>query len=535
MEITSDNYLEKEEEIISDIQKCDFLSFDLEMTGIAIGSRHFLDNPGERYLKHKISAEKYRIIQFGLVPWFRKIDSTDKNKIIYEAKPYNIYVFPGKELEYMNINCEVSALVFNSKHGMNFNTWIYKGVNYLNSKQYTNLVLRSKDRNFNTATNFDKNRNIYKSEDIQTYEMFEKKFSEFINEKNTENNIFTYKKLPSFMIFHLLSKLTDEIRNQIYIEIEKKDENPNEDKLIIKKVTKEEKQKLIAEDNEKKLKNLLKAKGVKNIWDEIVKNKKILIGHNLSIDILFCFSHFGETLPDNYEQFKKLVNSSFSGLYDTKYLYNSLSSKDDTKYDSSLEIIYEKLSSKFKDSVNINIAKGFNNYLEKMKNKSDMDYHQADFDAFITGLAFCYLVNNYIYNNKDRDKLLEYYNYKIFFMKTFYKCFDLKNGEEFIEPKTIPYCLRSLTKTCDFDLEKIINDKNLYALIKEKAFIENTNAMLILIDYDGNFPALEAKLMENNQKYFYVYSLEEFKKILREEELQRKDKYKNNLRTNDMG
>jgi len=229
------------------------------------------------------------------------------------------------------------------------------------------------------------------------------------------------------------------------------------------------------------------------------------------------------------------VNSSFSGLYDTKYLYNSLSSKDDTKYDSSLEIIYEKLSSKFKDSVNINIAKGFNNYLEKMKNKSDMDYHQADFDAFITGLAFCYLVNNYINNNKDRDKLLEYYNYKIFFMKTFYKCFDLKNGEEFIEPKTIPYCLRSLTKTCDFDLEKIINDKNLYALIKEKAFIENTNAMLILIDYDGNFPALEAKLMENNQKYFYVYSLEEFKKILREEELQRKDKYKNNLRSNNMG
>ena len=156
-----------------------------------------------------------------------------------------------------------------------------------------------------------------------------------------------------------------------------------------------------------------------------------------------------------------------------------------------------------------------------MKNKSDMDYHQADFDAFITGLAFCYLFNNYINNNNDRDKLLEYYNYKIFFMKTFYKCFDLKNGEEFIEPKTIPYCLRSLTKTCDFELEK--------------AFIENTNAMLILIDYDGNFPALEAKLMENTQKYFYVYSLEEFKKILREEELQRKDKYKNNLRSNNMG
>jgi poly(A)-specific ribonuclease len=530
MEITSDNYLEKESEIISDIQKCDFLSFDLEMTGIATGSRHFLDSPSERYLKHKISAEKFRIIQLGLVPWFRKTDSSDKSKISYEAKPYNIYVFPGKEVEHMNIFCEVSALIFNSKHGMNFNTWIYKGVNYLNSKQYTNLVMRSKDRNFNSATYFDKNRNIYKTEDIQTYNIFEEKFNEFFNDKTKTNtdNVFKYKKLPNFMVFHLLSKLSGEERNQIYIEIERnEDNNQGEDKLVIKKVTKEEKQKLIAEDNQKKLKEMEKAKGVKNIWDEIIKNKKILIGHNLSIDILFCFSHFGDSLPDDYDAFKKIVNTSFGGLYDTKYLYNNFASKEDTKYDSSLESIYEKLSSQFKGSVNISIPKEFTNYIEKMKNKSDMDYHQADFDAFITGLAFCYIFNNYIDNNKEKDKLLEYYNYKVFFMKTFYKCFDLKNVEEFIEPKTIPYCLRSLTKTCDFDLEKIINDKKLFSLIKEKIYIENTNAMLILIDLNGNFMELEAKLMENNQKYFYVYGLEEFKKILKEEEMQRKDKYKN--------
>ena len=87
--------------------------------------------------------------------------------------------------------------------------------------------------------------------------------------------------------------------------------------------------------------------------------------------------------------------------------------------------------------------------------------------------------------------------------------------------------MRSLTKSCDFNLEKIINDSKLYALIKEKVYIENTNAMLILVDLNGNFPELETKLMENNQKYFYVYSLEEFKKIIKEEEMQRKDKFKN--------
>ena len=190
------------------------------------------------------------------------------------------------------------------------------------------------------------------------------------------------------------------------------------------------------------------------------------------------------------------------------------------------------MSNKFKDSININIPQGFTNYIEKMNNKSEMEYHQADFDAFITGLAFCYLVTNYIENSKEKDKLLEFYNYKIFFMKTFYKCFDLKNVEEFIVSKTIPYCLRSLTKSCDFNLEKIINDSKLFALIKEKVYIENTNAMLILVDLNGNFPELETKLMENNQKYFYVYGLEEFKKIIKEEEMQRKDKFKNNRNGN---
>ena len=37
MEITIDNYFQKEQEIKSDIKTCDFLSFDLEMTGISIG------------------------------------------------------------------------------------------------------------------------------------------------------------------------------------------------------------------------------------------------------------------------------------------------------------------------------------------------------------------------------------------------------------------------------------------------------------------------------------------------------------------
>ena len=248
MEITIDNYFQKESEILDDIKKCDFLSFDLEMTGISVGSRHLLDSPNERYLKHKSSAEKYKIIQFGLVPWFKKEDPINKNKILYEAKPYNIYCFPGKEMEHTCLNCEVSALIFNSKHGMNFNTWIYKGVNYLNNKNYANLLLRKKNNNFNTLKNLER-KNFYKSEDQIIYDEFEKKFMDFYEINDETNKVFRYKKIPIFMIYHFVSKISEEIRNNIYIDIEKNEDNPAEDKIIIQKVTKEEREKLIEESN----------------------------------------------------------------------------------------------------------------------------------------------------------------------------------------------------------------------------------------------------------------------------------------------
>ena len=531
MEITLDNYETKEKEILDDIQKCDFISFDLEMTGIAINHRHFLDSPEERYQKHKYSAEKYKIIQLGLVPWFKKCDN-DK-KISYKAKPYNIYLFPSKDFAHFSnspdIKCEVSALVFNSKHGMNFNTWITKGVNYLNSKQFSNLIFRNKDNNINKYIPGSKKIH-FKKGDEEIYNEFAKKFLEFYD-VNKVGEQFEYKKLPYFFLMNFLNNLKIEIINNIYIIID--DINK---KLYIKIVTPEEKINLIKEDNKKYFEELEKSKGVKKIWDEIIKNQKIIIGHNLSIDILFCYSHLGETLPDDYLDFKNMAKTSFKGLYDTKVLYNNLAPKEDTKYDSSLDAIYEKLFEKYQNSINVTIPEGFNDYINSEKKRlnekeqnSNLYFHQADFDAFITGLVFCFLINNFI-DQKNLDNDLQKYNWKIFFMKSFYKCFDLEKNEEFIVPNTIPYILKSNDKNTEINLEKVIDDNSLYSLIKEKWYIEgiSMDAMLILVDpNEGDLKELEKKLMEN-QNLFSVFSLDAFKQMLKEEEIQRKEKFKRN-------
>ena len=196
---------------------------------------------------------------------------------------------------------------------------------------------------------------------------FEKKFFDFYKINDETNKIFRYKKIPIYMIYHFISKLKEEIKNKIYIDIEKNEENPSDDKIIIQKVTKEERDKLIDESNNKFMKQMEKARGVSK--QEIVTNKKIIIGHNLFLDILYCFTHFGESLPENYDSFKHLVLSYFNGVYDTKYMYNNLSQKEETKSVLPLEGIYEKLTTKFKNSLNVKVSNGFIDYLSKIEKK----------------------------------------------------------------------------------------------------------------------------------------------------------------------
>ncbi len=67
-------------------------------------------------------ANKYRIIQMGISLFFQVGENA------YEARPYNIYLFP-REYGYNSpqINIDSSAADFNTKHDMDWNTWFREG------------------------------------------------------------------------------------------------------------------------------------------------------------------------------------------------------------------------------------------------------------------------------------------------------------------------------------------------------------------------------------------------------------------------
>jgi hypothetical protein len=75
------------------------------------------------FKKIRSAANRYRIIQVGLCLFTRK----GANEL--EARPYNIFVFPRERPGFSpQIVLDASAMDFNTRHNMNWNTWVYDGM-----------------------------------------------------------------------------------------------------------------------------------------------------------------------------------------------------------------------------------------------------------------------------------------------------------------------------------------------------------------------------------------------------------------------
>jgi len=275
----------------------------LELTGLNPKGNSILDTTEIRYNKYKQIAEKYKIIQVGITTFLRN----EQNEFI--SKSYNFYVFPEDKPGNQNLNCELSAIIFNRDHKMDFNKWIYKGIPYMNSKTEKQLLDNLNELNINSYdpsnTSKAKTVNLFRDSDRQKYEEFCKLFSEFLYSE-AESHIF--EKYPKFMQYHIINNMQESIRKRIYFSAEKI--NGKEYFMVTKCDENQKKMKIQAEISEK-INQVKKAKGFRNIFEAIIRNKKILVGHNCIVDINFVISHFGDPLPNSYNDWKKMVQGYF--------------------------------------------------------------------------------------------------------------------------------------------------------------------------------------------------------------------------------
>ena len=392
MEITIDNYFTIESEILDDINKCDFIGFDLELSGLFPTFESFIDEIEERFSKLRKIALKYNIIQVGLVFFF-------KNENSFVAKPYNFYVFPSVEID-KNIGMEIEALNFNKNHGCDFNKWIIKGIPYLNEDELKKLCDKKLNFNINQYNPKNKKKKIilFKENDKKIYNEIKKIFDEFYNSNSNELKI---EKIQRHILIYFLNNLSEEIRNKIFI-----DEN-NKNFILIKKVSNEEKVKKINLENENILNKIKHEKGIKILFEKIIEKKKKIVGHNCLVDILFIYNNFIETIPKDFKIFLMKLLNNFNEIYDTKFLCCYYNKNNINENDFHLEGLYLKLFQEFKDKINIKIHEKFFNYFESENKK----FHQADYDALVTGCAFIYMNEKYgkdfVFNNKNKLNLIK--------------------------------------------------------------------------------------------------------------------------------
>ena len=191
----------------------------------------------------------------------------------------------------------------------------------------------------------------------------------------------THEKFPKHLLIYFLNTIPDNIRNTIYIKVEKSF-------MKITKCRNEVKNYMINEENKRINNKIKQSKGLRNLYLAIVENKKKLIGHNCIFDLLFIIHYFGNELPNSYELFKLYVSSHFGVLYDTKYLYKNFSKNDSFH----LNTMFKELKERCEKKVKIKILEGLKNYLGEGEEEK---FHHADYDAFATGCSYAYMISEY--------------------------------------------------------------------------------------------------------------------------------------------
>ena len=533
MELVCSNYEREEKKIIGLIKESDYISFDLEMTGIENDQNNIIiDTPENRYLKYKRTSEKYSIIQLGLTIF--KKDKANPNQ--YNCYPYNLYLFPNandlKVLSQDNMNLEIKSMLFNRNGKIDFNKWINEGIYYLNRKQYRQLHKNIIENNINNDDFFlDTTFMSKKPADLELAENTIKEIKEnFIDDKILANS-YIIDCMPKFILYYIKQKLPNNLYFKENCKIFR-----NWCTLITKFNNKQEKDELYKNDVLNQLRELEHKKGVKKIIDaifnkviygsmdiseksdqDIIKKTK-LIGHNMSLDLMFIIANLGDSLPDKYIEFKKMIKNNFENIYDTKLLFdeykkneiannNNIAIKD---VRSILDNMYPYLKSRFDNLFKVAIK-------TKDEEIKVEQFHSAGYDSYITGLCFLYMLHG-----DKSGQLIERNKNKIFLMNSLYKSIDLnKNVDEYIievnNPNEDIFVFRGVKKATNINFQKIFGKKLWENSVIKTIYDDKYNIIIAFTNFKNESidqRKTEFKVIYKSKIYndvFTAFTLEEFR------------------------
>ncbi|KAM9769538.1 poly(A)-specific ribonuclease PARN [Menidia menidia] len=425
MEVTRQNFKDCLSSVYSAIDEADFLAIDGEFSGISDGPNvsaltNGLDTPEERYTKLKKHSMDFLLFQFGLCTF-----KYDQTKSKYITKPFNFYIFPkqfNRTSPDIKFICQSSSIDFLASQGFDFNKVFCHGIPYLKQDEEALLREQTEERRNQHANGLGTPYISPSSSKGPAHVPEEHK--DFINRVverveglfTNEGKTLDLEPCTGFqrkLIYQTLSWKFPKGLHVETLETEKKERF-----IQISKVDEEEskrkKQQELAREQEK----LNDAVGFSRVIHAISKSGKLVVGHNMLLDVMHTIHQFYCPLPENLPEFKEITMCVFPRLLDTKLMASTQPFKELITNTSLAELEKQVKETPFK-SPEVETAEGFPSY-----DTAQEQLHEAGYDAYITGLCFISMANHlgsFLTPPKAyiavRSKLIEPFFNKLFLMR----------------------------------------------------------------------------------------------------------------------
>jgi len=385
MEITKSNFKEKLPLVESAIEDAIFLAIDGEFTGLNAykGVSHF-DLPHERYEKIQESAQQFLLVQFGLCT-FHYDAKTDT----YSNQAFNFYVWPrpyNRQAPDPRFLCQTTSIDFLIQQGFDFNKLYREGISYLRPAEIDKLragvTERQGYRRLSLTPGNDQRENIVVPPEQEDFlKLVHDQIEKFMSSPDQTLE------LPKGNAFQ--RRLIYQTVKQKFADVSLQSINKTGgDRVIVAVKADEEERKRLGDLKDKiELSDLDAAFGFSKVIQKITESRKMVVGHNMILDIAHTLNQFCGPLPDSYQDFKSMSREVFPNILDTKLMANTIPFKDEIS-NSSLEGMMEIVSKepfKMPDCPPKNAENGYH--------LSSTKYHEAGYDAFATGMCLIAMSN----------------------------------------------------------------------------------------------------------------------------------------------
>lgn len=400
MEILRKSFHESLSVVSEAIDSASFLAIDAEFSGLNVkwGVQNSFDTPQERYLKLKEGSKDFIIIQFGLCTfaWDNKLE-------LFIAKPFNFYIFPkvwNRQCPDVRFLCQSSSIDFLTEHNFDFNKLFYEGISYLRphdeQKLRDHFISRNTQDSFTSTslTSPDSTSEANRGSSQKALKIVPPEHRDFVERacesiqemlKDPEGKITQVPPCNGYLRKLIYQTAKQRFKAGIHMEAAM---NENKERfIVITKVNEDEKKKLEDEKQAKEDELIENAVGFSQVVKMISQSGKVMVGHNMFLDLIHTIDQFLCPLPEYLEDFKGTISAVFPKLVDTKVMANTQPFRDLIP-SSVLADLAKHVSNKPFQKAAVKFDEKFSRYGE-----SDEKPHEAAYDAYITGLSFISMAN----------------------------------------------------------------------------------------------------------------------------------------------